>query len=197
MNIKSIVFSCVILSGIFFVACKDGEIGPQGQKGETGIAGATGAAGVKGDKGATGDTGNPGANGNFNVIVKDLGGGEIAAGTNGAGYSWLFVNNDLPAALVENSAVYMYLKTQDDAWYVLPGDVWSIASNSWHSFAMRIYFENNRADTRFRITRTKGTGIFTFNAARILLVPRVAGARQANVDHSNYAAVKAFYNIED
>lgn len=197
MNIKSIVFSGVMLTGILLWGCKEGEMGPQGLKGDTGATGTSGAAGPKGDKGATGDPGNPGANGNFNVIVKNLGAGEIGEGTNGAGYSWIYTNNDLSTQLVDNSAVYVYLKSPDGAWYVLPGDVWSTVSNSWHSFALRIHFEDNRTTSRFRITRTKGTGILTFTEARILLVPRAASARQAALDFSDYHAVRDFYHLED
>lgn len=197
MNIKSIVFSGILLSGVLFVGCKEGEIGPQGLKGDTGATGASGAVGVKGDKGTVGDPGNPGVSGNLNVIVKNLGGGEISAGTNGAGYSWFYTNNDLPPTIVENSVVYIYLKSPDGAWYVLPGDVWSAASNGWHNFALRIHFEDNRTTSRFRITRTRGTGTLTFTDAKLLLVPRATEALQAAPYYSDYAAVKEFYNLED
>ncbi len=197
MNIRSIVFSSIILAGVLLVSCKDGEIGPEGPKGDTGATGATGAAGPKGDKGAIGDPGDPGTKGNFNIIVKKMDGGEITAGTNGAGYSWWWSGGDLPAELVENSAVYVYLLAENGVWYVLPGDVWSVASNGWHNFALRIHFEDNRTLTRIRITRTKGTGNLKFTAASILIVPRAAGARQANVDYSDYHVVKELYNLED
>lgn len=197
MNIKSILFSGILLSGILLTGCKEGEMGPEGARGDTGATGATGTTGIKGDKGATGDPGNPGANGNFNVIVKSIGSGEIGAGTNGAGISLPYVGSDLPAATVENSAVYLYLRSPDGAWYVAPGDVWSTTSNSWHSLTLQILFEENRTKTRFNIRRTKGTGTLPFTEGRLLLVPKAAGGRQANVDYSNYPAVKAFYHLED
>ncbi len=181
----------LVASGMLLIAC-EGEVGPQGPKGDTGTAGTAGAPGAKGDKGDPGDQGKQGAN-NGNVIVKEWGGGEITAGTNGAGYSWLYT--DLPADVVEASAVYVYLQMPSGVWFVLPGSLMSEASNTYQTFALRVTFEENRTRSRFRITRTEGTGTLTFTAGRLVLVPKKAAARQAVVDYTDYEAVKKYYNL--
>lgn len=184
----------LVAAGTIFTAC-DGEVGPQGPKGDTGAVGAVGAPGAKGDKG---DAGTSGANGlnNGNIIVRSLEGGSISAGTNGAGYSWSF-GSDLSADIVESSAAYMYLQMPSGAWYAMPGSILN-AENIYQTFALRVTIEENRTLSRFRLTRTEGAGTLTFTAARIVLVPKAAGARLASlVDYTNYEAVKQYYNLTD
>ncbi len=184
----------LVAVSMMFIAC-EGEVGPQGPKGDTGTVGTAGAPGAKGDKGDPGDRGEPGVN-SGNVIVKELGGGEIGSGTNGAGYSW-FWGTDLPADVVEASAVYLYLQMPSGTWFVLPGAVRSEVNNTWQTFALRVTIEENRTRSRFRITRTEGEGALTFKAGSLILVPKTAAARQAAVDYTDYEAVKKYYNLAD
>lgn len=195
MSVKKFLSALALAAaGIIFTAC-EGEVGPQGPKGDAGIAGTAGAAGAKGDKGDTGEPGLDGAD-NGNIVVKELGGGEISAGTNGAGYSWVY-GSELPADVVEASAVYFYLQMPSGVWFVLPGAVLSEASNTYQTFALRVTTEENRTRSRFRITRTEGEGALTFTAGRIILVPETAAARQSAVDYTDYEAVKKYYNLAD
>lgn len=185
----------LIVAGMVLVGCK-GDIGPQGPKGDTGTTGTTGAPGAKGDKGDSGEIGEPGVD-NGNIIVKELSGGEITAGTNGAGYSWWYDSGTLSPDDVEASAVHFYMQVPSGTWFVLPGAVLSEATNTFHTFALRVTIEENRTRSRFRITRTEGEGVLTFKAARVILVPKTVAARQAAVDYADYEAVKKYYHLAD
>ncbi len=182
----------LVAVSMMFAACK-GEVGPQGPKGDTGTTGTAGTPGAKGDKGDPGDRGEQGAN-NGNIIVIEWEAGEITAGTNGAGYSWSY-GPELPADVVEASAVYVYLQMPSGVWFILPGTVMSEGSNTYQTFALRVTIEENRTRSRFRITRTEGEGALAFSAGRLILVPKTAAARQAAVDYTDYEAVKKYYNL--
>jgi hypothetical protein len=183
-----------IMVGMILIACND-EVGPQGPKGDMGQAGTAGALGAKGDKGDTGDPGEKGSD-NGNIIVDKLEGGQISEGTNGSGYSWWY-DNDWTADVVEASAVHVYLQMPSGIWYALPGAVLAEPGNTWQTFALRVTIEENRTRTRFRITRTEGAGALTFSAARIIMVPKTAGARMVAVDYTDYNAVKKYYNLDN
>jgi hypothetical protein len=108
---KLLIIAWVGLVGLT-VSCKgpQGDVGPQGEKGDTGAVGPAGPAGQDGE--GSGD-----GNGSF-VFTN----GADTTDAEGNFYSGLTFPNASDAALFENSAVLVYIKSQGVYW-PLPGIV--------------------------------------------------------------------------
>ncbi len=169
-----------------------GPAGPAGSKGEIGATGANGANGqngATGAKGDKGDTGATGATGNANVIQISYGskthtGGELPYSLTGLTQSQ--VNNSLFLTYVNPSGTSL--------WYQIPG------YTAGGTFQYRIYVSQSSTTTPILyINRVAGTGNDIFTATRILVIPAndIRTGRKANLDYSNYEAVKAYYNLKD
>lgn len=185
-TIKVIGTAMLLASIIFMNACKgpQGEVGPQGPKGDTG---ATGPAGPKGDTGASGS-----GTGTSNVILIKFGsvthtGSEVA-----------FDLKTLTEAQINNSAFFFYVNTSRTTtlWASIPG----VVPNSGNSYRFSI----NTQPSGFSypilyLNRVSGTGSEIFPSSRAVIVPAsdIRNGRQANVDFSDYEAVKSFYSLKD
>jgi hypothetical protein len=197
---KSIkILSLALISAFFiFISCKgpEGGIGPAGAKGDTGATGTTGPAGPKGDTGATGATGASGSGGGSStasgiIIIKF---GSVTH----TGSELEFPLKTITEAQINNSAFFFYVNTSRTAtlWAPIPG----VVPNSGNNYRFSI----NTQPSGFSypilyLLRNSGTGSETFPSSRVVIVPAsdVRNGRKANVDFSNYEAVKAFYGLKD
>ncbi|HEV7379378.1 MAG TPA: hypothetical protein VGN64_06265 [Dyadobacter sp.] len=109
---KLLMIAWVGLVGLT-VSCKgpQGDVGPQGAKGDTGATGATGATGPAGQNG-------DGSGSGAFVFTN----GADTTDADGSFYTGFTFTNAADAAVLENAAVLVYIKTQGVYWAV-PGVV--------------------------------------------------------------------------
>lgn len=180
----------ILLVGTLLLAGCKGDEGPEGPKGAKGDTGAAGTQGPKGAQGDPGTAGAPGANGNSNVYFNSsTGGGTIPAGTGGS-INILFDVGMLKFSDVDKSLILLYVKV-GDLWYRVPGDV------GVQTLALGLH-RHVDGGVVFRITRTNGPGLLTYEDGRVIVVKEgVAGARRGSVNYDNYEEVKQLYDLQD
>ncbi len=196
----------IILASITMInACKgiSGEVGPAGATGAKGDIGATGPAGSKGEIGATGAAGAAGANGQNGTTGAK--GDKGDTGSFGAiqftyplrthtGSSLIYTLTGITGDVINKSILLFYLANSAGNWYAIPG-----IFNGANEY--RTIFSPITPSSSVTIVRVAGGigGTDTFNATRIVIVPitDLRNGRKANLDYSDYEAVKAYYNLED
>ncbi len=156
----------------FFAACKPGDPGP---KGDTGAIGATGPAGPQG------------AVGSANVT-------QITYGSRThTGNLIEYTMPGVSAAMVNQSAVFVYLNNNGGLWYPIPG-----IFNGTNEYRTNFVPATNSTVRVIRVAGGPG-GTDTFTATRVVLIPAatLVNGRKAAIDYSDYEAVKKAYNLPD
>ncbi|SOD89691.1 collagen-like triple helix repeat-containing protein [Spirosoma fluviale] len=197
----------------FLASCK-GEVGPKGDPGAPGVgtagpAGATGATGATGPAGASGVAGATGATGPT--------GAQGVAGVSGTSSvtqvtyatSFTLANDiyktyyfDLPSyiskAVVDKSIVLVYMQFSEN-----PDYVYQISGPTFYGdeFIYLTFSSNNSSGIvqSIAIKRSKGTFFKAVTKVRVLIIPaaNLVNGRKAAVDHSNYEAVKEYYDLKE
>lgn len=190
--LKSLLLSLLIGLVFMFNACKgpQGEVGPQGATGAKGETGATGPQGPKGDTGASGVSGT-GISTTGTIIIKF---GSVTH----TGSELAFDLKSLTEEQINNSAFFFYVNTSQTStlWAPIPG----VVPNSNNSYRFSINTQPaGYTFPRLYLLRNSGTGSETFPSSRAVIVPasEIRNGRKANVDFSNYEAVKAYYHLKD
>jgi hypothetical protein len=176
----------IIIITILLTSCKgpQGDIGPAGPKGDTGATGATGPAGPKGDTGATGASGG-GSSTASNVFYSN----------------WLSVQF---TGFDEFSATITAPKITQEI--IDKGTVLTYAKSNITGNVIPLPFAALNGTTRTTVVYNLGKVLLgaNFNASsqtyRYIIFPpgtSIGAGRKANVDFSNYEAVKAFYDLKD
>lgn len=173
---------------VLLTACKgpQGDVGPQGEKGSTGATGATGPAGPQGATGATGATGGSGGTTTLSGVF----------------YSdWLSVQF---SGFSEFEAVITAPKITREI--LDKGTVVTYAKSNISGNVLPLPFAALDGATRTTVTYNLGVVNLraTFNASsqtyRYVIFPpgtSIGNGKKANVDLSDYEAVKKYYNLPD
>lgn len=180
---------------------KDGETGPQGpagpqgaqgptgNNGSQGLPGQNGVNGQNGATGATGQTGATGATGNANVVNYS-----VTISTN----DWIYDNLyerwyfRFTCSDKSTSGVYSYVMSgsgkQSIPYYSCP---------SWQceQFDMATYLFGTPAYIEFQYTNYTSKTTKPTSDTYIYIVVIPPAIKKPNVDHRNYSAVKAAYNL--
>jgi hypothetical protein len=186
-TIKSI-FGIVLMATavIFMDGCKaeKGDIGPAGPAGPTGANGATGS---------TGATGATGATGNANVIQINFG----SVTHTGAELSYNLTS--ITEAQINNSAYFTYVKTSSNStiWNELPGTIY--LTGNQYKVAINTQPSGISYPRLYVGRTTSGGGNEVFTNTKIIFIASndIRNGRKANVDFSDYEAVKSFYGLKD
>ena len=182
--------SLMLAFSVSFVSCttEKGDPGPQGEQGPAGAAGSAGTNGSTGPAGATGPKGAAGQDGNANVIQYSFGARSWANTVSSEqGFSLAGVD----ANMIANSAYFAYVRN-GNFWYSVPGQISSFGE-------FRTYTRATGNPANVYITRTTTGNVLDAEGVRIILIPAsvLRNGRQVAVDYSNYAEVKAYYNLPD
>jgi hypothetical protein len=171
-NLKSILAICVL--SVLIASCtKDGETGPQGPAGTSGTNGTNGNANVS-------DT---------TFIIN----------TWTTGTSFYYVNLDysqLTSTVQEGGAVQVYFSSNSgSAWYSL---TWIYDAST--DYYMSFYTQTGRVVVKWQYDGSgigsDPTSIFTASSfLKVVVIP--PAMRIANLDLTNYQAVKSAYNLKD
>lgn len=194
-NIFTILF---VGAGLFLSSCK----GPAGDTGPIGPAGSQGSAGAAG---ATGATGAAGQNGNANVIQITYAAKTWAASR--GSYQQFGFPGDITPAIMNSSAILVYMtpasnpsNTTPYNWHPIPGTVLS-TDRAEHEFYFETAFGRTPAEgtPAINVFRKIASASTLTATTRIILIPAndLRNGRKANVDFSDYNAVKAYYNLKD
>lgn len=164
---RPLLLALTIMS--IFAACKPGDPGPAGPVGATGPAGPQGAVGT--------------AN-----VTQITYGSRTHTGT-----SIDYVMPNVSAAMLSQSAIFVYLSNSSAAWYPIPG-----IFNGTNEYRTYITPATSSIVRMIRVSGGSG-GTDTFSATRIVLIPAatVVTGRKAAIDYSDYEAVKKAYNLPD
>ncbi len=178
--LRKLLYIVLLVSLPFLYSCKGPE-GPAGPSGAQGPPGVAGAAGVKGEPG----TGGGGAQ---QITLDTL--STDANGNAGRG----FEVGEAAIKAVENGVILVYAKA-NNTWWPLPGVVAFDDKNiSNYSFAYAIQ-EKNLIIQLFQLdekpTKRK------FQAVRIVVIPASNGRLNAEIDYTNYEAVRKAYNLPE
>ena len=174
----------IIATIIFMDSCKGekGDIGPSGANGTNGTNGATGPQGPKGDTGASGSGGTTTSSNIFYsdwLSVKFSGSGDYSATINAP---------KITQEIIDKGTVLTYAKSN------ISGNV------------IPLPFAALNGTTRTTVVYNLGKVLLgaNFDASsqtyRYIIFPPGTGiglGRKANVDFSNYEAVKTFYDLKD
>ncbi len=195
----------VVVMFIFLDACKaeKGEVGPAGP---AGVAGPTGANGANGAIGATGATGT--ANVIYGAWIDQnntsywykLASTNVGGTTNYQGHGW---GSDFAAPvtqdILDKGLILVYGKfvssDLDKRVYLLPNNFWGRWSVQVNATLNRIYV--------YTVWDTAETVPATYSPTswltqyRYIIIPGSVNGRRANLDYSDYEAVKKAYNIKD
>jgi hypothetical protein len=180
---------------LLMTACKgpQGDVGPQGEKGATGATGATGASGPAGPQGPKGDTGASGTSTGSNgaILIKF---GSITHVGNQVALDIKTVSEEQ----INNSAFFFYVNTSQTStlWAPLPG----IVPNSGNAYRFSINTQPvGISNPQLYILRSAGSGTEVFPSSKLVLITAsdIRNGRRANVDFSDYEAVKKYYNLKD
>lgn len=189
-SLFSVILSALVLcSSLLFTGCtgKDGAVGPAGPTGATGATGQTGPAGA---------TGQPG---NANVIQISYTAKTWAA-AKGSVQQFVFPSN-VTTAIMNSSALLVYMTdgTPNNVtpypWYSIPGIVPS--NGVEHEFYYQTTFSGNTSG--INIYRKVASTSTLAASTRIVILPAndLRNGRKAQVDFSDYNAVKAYYDLKD
>ncbi len=192
----------VIAAVIFMDACKGekGDIGPQGTAGVAGVAGPQGNVGVAGPQGTA------------NVIYgtwQDMSTSNLwykltslsNAGVAYAGYGWgCDINAPITQDIMDKGQVFVYGKFApsfaDNRVYLLPNTFWGNWYTQVNILPNKVYLQTIYDQAKTVPTTYSPTSFLCI--FRYIIIPGgVAGGRKANVDYSDYEAVKKAYNIPD
>ena len=180
---KSLLMSLLIGLVFMFNACKgtQGEVGPKGDKGDTG---ATGPQGPKGDTGPAGSGG--GTTTASNVFYSNW--ISVQFGGSGENYSATINAPKITQEIIDKGTVVTYAKSN------ISGNV------------IPLPFAALNGTTRTTVVYNLGKVLLgaNFDASsqtyRYIIFPAgtsIGAGRKANVDFSNYEAVKAYYHLKD
>jgi hypothetical protein len=187
---------------IFMDACKGekGDVGPSGTAGVAGVAGPQGNVGVAGPQGTANviyGTWQDMNNVNFWYRLSSLANAGIAYSGRGWGC-------DIPAPITQDildkGQVFVYAKFApsfaDTRVYLLPNTFWGNWYTQVNILPNKIYIQTiyDQAQT---VPTTYSPSSFLCIFRYIIIPGGVAGGRKANVDYSDYEAVKKAYNIPD
>ncbi len=191
---KKLTYSLRVLMVILVVSiwsCKQAETGPKGDTGATGPAGAigaTGAAGGKGDTGSTGSKGDKGDPGSFSAVQYTF------ASRTHTGASSIYNLSEVKGEVLNRAILLVYIANTSGNWYSIPG-IFN-GTNEYRTISSPS--TNSSTVTLVRVTGGSG-GTDTFSSTRIIIVPitDLRNGRKANIDYSDYQAVKSFYGFKD
>ncbi|WP_185155580.1 hypothetical protein [Rudanella paleaurantiibacter] len=187
-------FSAFLLAtSLMFTQCKGpagdpGPQGPVGPKGDTGATGATGAAGAQGPKGEVGSA-------NVTQITW------LKATDRSNAFENVY---KLPADVsVANSLVLGYASISNQAnpgyWFAVPSflDYAWIPSNQRDFYSFN-YTSNQVTMNRFNEAGSRVTNLYDFSM-KVVVIPAATlkNGRLANLDYTNYEAVKKAFSLPD
>lgn len=163
---------------LFSCEGKQGEIGPAGPQGTAGVAGVAGAKGEEGDPaGAVQVT--------FGPVVTDAN-GDYA-------FSSEFPTNT-PVSQLEKGIVNCYVKN-NSFWFPVPGKVPFPEANDLVDIVFGYKFVGNKFT--IGLSPASLSKKLSYQDVRIVFVPAVNARLNANLDWSNYNAVKEALNLAD
>ena len=174
----------VIATIIFMDACK-------GEKGDIGPAGSTGATG------AIGTTGPAGTNTGSNITQVNFTKTFVPPSYPGDPQVFTFPTV-VTTTMLEKSALICFFEPAEfpGQWYSTPGP--GVVSNPDGSLLPDfIRYWIDTASRQISIIRDSGKSISAITGIKVFIIPAnsIINGRKANIDFSNYEAVKAYYNL--
>lgn len=183
----SLRFLMVILT-ISTWSCKEAATGTQGDIGPAGANGAIGAAGATGSKGDTGAKGDKGDSGTSNAVQYTF------ASRTHTGTNSVYTLSEVKGEAMNRSILLVYIANSSGNWYSIPG-IFN-GTNEYRTIS-------NPGTTSSTVTLVRVTGgpggTDTFSSTRIIILPitDLRSGRKANIDYSDYHAVKAYYGFKN
>jgi hypothetical protein len=196
---------------IFMDACKGekGDVGPSGTAGVAGPTGANGATGVAGPTGTANVVYGTWQDMNNTNFWYKLGTANTGGDNNGGGTYNTFqgrgwgcdINAPITQDILDKGQVFVYAKWQngysDKRVFQLPIAFWGNWAQQTNILLNKIYIQTIYDANAQTVPSTYNPTGF-LNQFRYIIIPGgVAGGRKANVDYSDYEAVKKAYNIPD
>lgn len=178
----------VVIFSLIAWSCKPGEVGPKGDAGVAGPAGPIGATGPAGAAGATGGTGAKGDPGTSNAVQYTF------ASRTHTGTSSIYTLSEVKGEAMNRSILLVYIANSAGNWYSIPG-IFN-GTNEYRTIS-------NPGTTSSTVTLVRVTGgpggSDIFSSTRIIVLPitDLRSGRKANVDYSDYQAVKAYYGFKN
>jgi hypothetical protein len=194
----------ILLPFLVFACVEDGQ---DGQDGLQGIQGDKGDPGEKGDKGDPGEKGDPGDPGTANVIYSDWVGFESATWSNPFNFfgqnrrTYPIAETAITDDILNRGMVAVYVRFGGSSTTIQPLPITqalTLIKAQTLGYELKkgeislFYFNRDDTNDPGRI----GPG----NAYRYVIIPGGtpnSGGRMANIDLSDYEAVKKYYNLPD